>query len=170
MFKVGDIVVGTSNEYSTSGKGSICRVMNVLSDEIIQVEVMTPAPRGYPMDSGPFKVYARHFKLRETKPMKIEALSVFHCQRQMNTGEECGELAQHRVTVPGLSLTFCTPHARGYLKGEESLEVITCTADGQICKPGYRQSRDSGYPFCTEECEQAYMSRGSRAYASASPY
>lgn len=169
MFKVGDIVVGISGDYSHTGKGSICRVIG-LGDRRIRVEVMTPAPN-FCTPGERFEVWAQHFTLKEeTKPMKLEEIKVFYCQQGMGSGGECGEVAQHRAIIPGLAITLCPIHAKPYVSGKATLSPVMCRQDGQICKPGYKMNRDYGYAFCNDDCEELYLNRQSsntRQYASA---
>lgn len=165
MFNVGDIVVGMHpTRYSYTGIGSTCRVLEITASDTMRVAVMTAAPERQTRVDEEFTVYQKDFMLRETKPMKIEIIPVYYCEKEMGNGDPCGDTAEHRVTIPGLSVVFCAAHARPYLKGETELIVVTCRMDHEICKPGYRRSRE-GLPFCSEHCEQAYISQDRAPYA-----
>lgn len=69
MFKVGDIVVGTSeNRYNYTGAGSVCRVVSNLIDsdeDLMRVEVMTSAP-DYCRAGDTFAVIAKYFELQRS--------------------------------------------------------------------------------------------------------
>lgn len=168
MFKEGDVVIGRNSSDGPIGNGSICRVLRVFEDQgMMVVEVLKPAPQW--CEAGRrFDASLSGFVLKPETPMKIEAIKVYRCQQDRGTGP-CEDIAQHRVTIPGLSVTFCEAHAQPYIKGTDILEAVVCTYCGGTCKPGYVR-HDYARPFCNEVCEEGYRHRQSaRQYASA-PY
>lgn len=171
MFNVGDLIIGIANNYSHTGKGSICRVIRAYPDRgAVTVEVLKPAP-SWCVIGEHHDVEISQFKLKPENEMRVEPLKVYLCQK--GYGEvECEEIASHRITIPGLSLTFCEPHAQPYIKGYDVLEAIKCSMCQGICKPRYPISTDYGLPFCSDAHLEAYRTRDQnrQAYASASTY
>lgn len=174
MFNVGDIVMGygSGGIYSHTGDGSICRVVCVgLLHNKITVQVISAAPQHEPA-GGKYDVNPAYFKLhvekqKEAIPMKIEPLKVYFCKKEVLPEGACGDIAEHRITVKGLSLTLCAIHARPYIKGTETLTPLICQFDEKVCKPGYYKT--SGLAFCDEECyykwqEKMYGRSTARAY------
>lgn len=86
----------------------------------------------------------------------IEKLEVFTCQQAITYAGVCGENADYRIAIPGLSVTFCSSHAQPYLKSTKVLKVIKCTNCAGVCKPGYIYEADGRYYFCTQECRDFY--------------
>lgn len=173
MFKVGDTVRAINSDYGFAPHGSLGRVTDVCSETVMTIEIIT-VPSGY-RSLGPYNVYIRDFVLEHSaepvKPviMKIEELKIYTCQKQLPSGYPCDELAEHRISIPGLAVTFCHSHAQPYLSGDEKLEAIKCKLCQKICRPGAWVSHDYGYRFCGVGCEEAYIHQGSGShYAGAS--
>lgn len=155
MFRPGDVVVGVGGSYAYTGAGSVCKVLSEEMDGRMRVQVLLSAPTGG-YEGTTHMVSSVFFRLQEkppSAPMKIESLKFFLCQQENSAGEACGEIAGHRVTVPGISVTLCDPHAQAYIRGEKRLTPILCARCKKICKPGYVRSESYGIPFCDAACE-----------------
>lgn len=165
MFKVGDVIVGTSEaHYSHTGPGSVCIVKRVREDtHSIDVVVQKGAPDREALGMT-FSVDARFFRLQkaeEIKPIKqtIEELKTFYCCYLLGSGDPCDEIADRRITIPGLSLTLCKVHAQPYVKGTSKLEALKCELDGNVCQPGHAHDRDYRKNFCDEECRDKWLEK-----------
>lgn len=162
MFKEGDIVIGRNQAYGHTGEGSISRVLRVNSAfNSMTIEVIKPLPRW--CEAGKtFEVSTELFELKPHTPMKIEAIKVYRCQQEVRGDGPCDEVAEHRVTIPGLSITLCEAHAQSYIKGVNVLEAVRCSQCATTCKPGYIYDREYGLPFCNEWCAEGYRNREPR--------
>lgn len=181
MFNVGDIVTGihavdgSVNPYNHTGLGSTCKVVEILTPSQMVVELIAASPqvpfngeRSFVIQTKFFKkVYERVAQAEEVK-MKVETMKVFYCQQSMQSTGICGEIAEHRISIPGLAVTLCRIHAKPYVNGQEQLKAVKCKWDQEICKPGYTRNEDYGYTFCSDECESAYLAHIHRSASSPS--
>lgn len=94
----------------------------------------------------------------------VEKLEHFTCRQTVFYDGECGEIAEYRVRLGSLAVTFCAFHADKYVRGAELLKEVKCARCSQLCKPGYIYRRDISRSFCGEDCQREFEEANGISY------
>lgn len=90
---------------------------------------------------------------------KIEDIKLYRCQQEIKGMGACDEIAEVRLTIPGLSVTLCAEHGTPYKIGDRTFVPVYCQNCKKVCKPGYLKDGEYGHIWCNEECREKEHAR-----------